>query len=302
VGGATFAGAVAQASPEGLLLADRRGCVHWANPAAWGLLGSLDPGTPLTERLPEGGLADVLAAGTAWRGTCLTPDAYPLEVAVVPLGGGASVAVRPAPRPRPPDRPDRWRSIVGALRDAVVVHRPDGAVVACNPAATRLFGMPAADLARGGLAEVLRGARDPDGAAVPWASLPANRALAGHGTAGVRLRVDLPGTGPAVLTADAHPLPEGAGGGAATTYRRLDDPPAAGGDEPAGASCDATVQGLRTPLIEALAHLARLGRRDLDDPARAHLEAAITSVRRMVTTVDRAMDADGPHGGPGDRT
>ncbi len=45
-----------------------------------------------------------------------------------------------------PGDDERYRDIVAAMHEGVIVHRPDGVIVSANPSAERLLGTPAADL------------------------------------------------------------------------------------------------------------------------------------------------------------
>ena len=78
----------------------------------------------------------------------------PARVRAVTLGerpGGESAGIvvivgRASSATGLPGDDERYRDIVAAMHEGVVVHRPDGVIVSANPSAERLLGVPGGDL------------------------------------------------------------------------------------------------------------------------------------------------------------
>ncbi len=71
----------------------------------------------------------------------------------------------------------RYRSVVSALSEAVVLHARDGRIVACNPAAERIFGLPCRELQKFGTFDLLWRTIREDGSPFPRETGPSEEAF-----------------------------------------------------------------------------------------------------------------------------
>lgn len=159
-----LARALIDAATDGVLVLDDRGVVVEASAAAcellgyardeiigqapphpWWVDGLLAPGrrfAPSESR--EGPVVLVRRDGVT----------VPATVRIAALddgeGGSGQAAVvafgRASPAPGLPLGDERYRAVVAAMHEGVVVHGPDGAIVSCNPSAERILGLPAREI------------------------------------------------------------------------------------------------------------------------------------------------------------
>ena len=71
----------------------------------------------------------------------------------------------------------RYRSVVSALTEAVVLHARDGRIIACNPAAERIFGLPCKELQECGTFDPLWRTIREDGSPFPRETCPSEEAF-----------------------------------------------------------------------------------------------------------------------------
>ena len=162
---AALARVLMDAARDGVLVMDAEGVVVEASATFCTLLGySRDeivgraPPHPWWVERPAAGARAALHAarrtgGPRGAGAPRRPHG-PATVRAVTLGerpGGESAAIvvivgRASSAAGLPGDDERYRDIVAAMHEGVIVHRPDGVIVSANPSAERLLGTPAADL------------------------------------------------------------------------------------------------------------------------------------------------------------
>jgi diguanylate cyclase (GGDEF)-like protein/PAS domain S-box-containing protein len=156
-----LARALIDAARDGVLILDGEGVVVEASAAACDLLGF--PREEIVGRTPphpwwvdgllapgrrfaaaearEGPVVLVRRDGTTVAATVrvatIRDDADAGEPGAVICLGRASAA------PGLPLGDERYRAVVAAIHEGVVVHGPDGAIASCNPSAERILGLPA---------------------------------------------------------------------------------------------------------------------------------------------------------------
>lgn len=106
----------------------------------------------------------------------------------------------------------KYRSILVAMAEGVVVHGADGRIVECNPAAERILGLTAAQICRRDSGDQRWGAIRADGSAFPGEEHPAMVALrTGAPVRDVVMGVKKPDDSLSWLRVCAEPLRDGAG-------------------------------------------------------------------------------------------